>query len=42
MEFYKKQIEKINNRVVRFADDTKHKKLRNPDLEQIIDNKKHN
>ena len=37
-EFYKKSIEQIKNKFVRFNDDTRYKANRNPDLEEIANN----
>jgi methylase of polypeptide subunit release factors len=40
-DFYKKSLEKINSNIVRFDTDTRYKKLRNPDLETIMDKKEY-
>ena len=38
-KFYQKEIEKINKRLIRFEGDSNFKENRNPDLEQIIENR---
>jgi len=38
-KFYQKEIDKINKRIIRFEGDSNFKENRNPDLEQIIENR---
>jgi methylase of polypeptide subunit release factors len=38
-KFYQKEIDKINKRLIRFEGDSNFKENRNPDLEQIIENR---
>jgi len=39
LDFYKKEIENVNKRVIRFEDDIHYKQNRNPDLETIVQNR---